>query len=73
MRGSFPEEFIQTLEKLKELDFDVIVPGLGPLVRDRSRIDFTQESLRKYWEQVQKVHGQELSVEDAIGRVDLVE
>ena len=70
---SFPEEFIQTLEKLKELDFDVIIPGHGPLVRDRSKIDFAQEYLRKYWDQVKKLHGQGRSEEDAIAAVDLAE
>ncbi len=68
---SFPEEFIHTLDKLKELDFDLIVPGHGPLVRDRTKIDFAQEYLRNYWGQVKKLHGQALSVEDAIARVDL--
>ncbi len=70
---SFPEEYIQTLEKLKELNFNLIVPGHGPLVRDRSIISFTQEYLRKYWDQVKKSHDQGLSVEDAISRLDLEE
>ena len=68
LRGVHPD-----VGELKELDFNVIVPGHGPLVRDRSKIDFAQEYLRKYWEQVKKLHGQELSVEDAIDRVDLAE
>ncbi len=70
---AFPEEFIQTLEKLKELDFGVIVPGHGPLVRDRSKIDFAQEYLRQYWDQVKRLHGQGLPVEEALERVDLAE
>ena len=68
---SYPEDFIQTLEKLKQLDFDVAVPGHGPLVRDRSKIDFNQVYLRTYWGQIKKFHGQDLSVEEAIEKVDL--
>ena len=70
---AFPSEFIQTLEKLKELDFDLILPGHGPIVRDRSKINFTQEYLRKYWDQVKRFHEKGLSVKEALARLDLAE
>ena len=70
---AFPEEFIQTLEKLKDLDFDLILPGHGPLVRDRSEIDFTQAYLRKYWGQVKRFYEEGLSVEEALAELDLAE
>ena len=47
------------------------MPGHGPLVRDRSKIDFNQRYLRTYWGQVKKSHEQGLSVEQASGKLDL--
>ena len=68
---SYPEDFVETLEKLKQFDFDVAVPGHGPLVRDRSKIDFNQEYLRRYWGQIKTSHEQGLSVEQAVEKLDL--
>ena len=67
----YANEFPETLEKLKQLDFDVAVPGHGPLVRDRAQIDFNQEYLRKYWSQVKASHDQGLSLEEAIAKLDM--
>ena len=67
----YANEFPDTLEKLKQLDFDIAVPGHGPLIRDRSRIDYNQEYLRKYWSQVKASHDQGLSLEEAIAKLDL--
>ena len=67
----YANEFPQTLEKLKQLDFDIAVPGHGPLIRDRSRIDYNQEYLRKYWSQVKASHDQGLSLEEALAKLDL--
>jgi glyoxylase-like metal-dependent hydrolase (beta-lactamase superfamily II) len=68
---SFPEEFIATLEKLKQLDFDVLVPGHGPLVRDRQLIDFAQGYLRTYWNQVKASHAAGKTVAQAADALDL--
>ncbi len=68
---SFPAEFVDTLDRLKELDFDVAVPGHGPLVRDRSKIDRNQEYLRSYWRQVSQAHAEGLTAEQAADRLDL--
>ena len=68
---AYTKEFPETLEKLKQLDFEVAVPGHGPLVRDRAQIDFNQEYLRKYWSQVKASHDQGLSLEEAIAKLDM--
>jgi glyoxylase-like metal-dependent hydrolase (beta-lactamase superfamily II) len=70
---AYPEDFVETLERLKGLDFEVIVPGHGSLVRDRPLIDFAQEYLRTYWGQVSRLHAQGLSVEEAVAKLDLSE
>ena len=68
---SFTEDFVETLEKLKSLEFDTILPGHGPVVRDRAHIDFTQEYLRKYWGSVKAAHAKGLSIDEAVELVDL--
>jgi len=67
----YANEFPETLEKLKQLEFDVAVPGHGPLVRDRAQIDFNQEYLRKYWSRVKASHDQGLSLDEAIAKLDM--
>ncbi len=68
---SFTEDFVETLEKLKGLEFDTILPGHGPIVRDRAHVDFTQEYLRKYWGSVKAAHAKGLSIDEAVALVDL--
>lgn len=68
---SYPGEFIDTLEKLGSLDWEVAVPGHGPLITDRSKIAFNQDYLRKYWAQIEGFHGQGLTAEQAADRLDL--
>ncbi len=67
----YADEYPETLERLKQLEFDIVVPGHGPLIRDRSRIDYTQEYLRRYWAQVKASHDQGLSVNEALAELDL--
>jgi len=68
---AYPEDFIETLEALKSLDFDVAAPGHGPLIRDKEQIDFNQEYLRKYWGQVKASHAAGRTLDQAIDSVDL--
>jgi len=68
---SWPEEFIETLEKLRSLDFDTILPGHGPVIRDLSHIDFTQNYIRKYWESVKASHSKGFSIDEATVRFDM--
>ncbi len=49
---SFPEEFITTLEALKKIEFEVIVAGHGPLVRDPKKIAVRQDYIRRYIDDV---------------------
>jgi cyclase len=68
---SWPEEFIETLEKLRSLDFATILPGHGPVIRDLSHIDFTQNYLRKYWGSVKSSHAKGLSIDEATAQFDM--
>ena len=64
-------EWPATLERLKQLDFDLILPGHGPYFRDRELIDHVQAFHRELWEVVSGLHAEGVSAEDAVERIDL--
>ncbi|MXX60521.1 MAG: MBL fold metallo-hydrolase [Holophagales bacterium] len=64
-------EWPATLERLKQLDFDLILPGHGPYFRDRELIDHVQAFHRELWEVVSGLHAQGVPAEDAVERIDL--
>ena len=68
---AYVDEWIDTLERLKALDFDTIVPGHGAPFTERTQIDDFQAYLRDLWTQVTQLRGQGVSAEDAAPRVDL--
>lgn len=68
---AFVDEWPASLGRLKELDFDLIVPGHGEPFREREQIDLYQQYLRELWAQVADLRAQGLSAEDAGGRVDM--
>lgn len=44
--GSFPAQWLATLDRLKAFDFEVLVPGHGEVMRDRAHIEVVQAMLR---------------------------
>src|SRR5690606_15827585 len=50
--GSFPGEWIETLERLAAFDFELLVPGHGDVQRDRAYIRRLQAMLREVRRQV---------------------
>ncbi len=62
---SFPQEFIASLEKLKDIEFETIVPGHGPLVRDPGKIGIRQDYIRRYRGEVAALRRQGLSAAEA--------
>ncbi len=64
-------EWPATLERLKQLDFDLILPGHGPYFRDRELIDYVQAFHRELWEVVSALHAEGVSAEEAVERIDL--
>ena len=71
MGDGFPADWVDTLEELKALDFDVIVPGHGAPFSDRGRIDALQSYLRDLWQRVGDAHASGLTAEEAAERVDM--
>ena len=71
MGDGYVDEWIETLERVKALDFDWIIPGHGAPYRERERIDHLQAYLRDLWDQSVALHAEGVSAEDAATRVDL--
>ena len=71
MGDGYVNEWVETLDRLKALDFDWIIPGHGEPYRERERIDHLQAYLQDLWDQSVALHGQGVSAEDAAARIDL--
>ena len=71
MGDGFVEEWPASLDRLRALDFDIMVPGHGLPFREREQIDHLQGYLRDLNRQVTSLHAEGVSAPDAAGRVDL--
>lgn len=67
------DEWIETLEKVKKLDFDLVLPGHGTPFRDRRYFDAFQKLLRTLWDQLSDLRKKGVPPEEAIRKVDLSE
>jgi len=65
------DEWITTLEALKKLDFDTVLPGHGVPFHEKSLITAFQDYLRDLVTQVTTLRKQGMSAEDAAQKVDL--
>ena len=71
MSDSFPEEWVASLEALKKLDFDTVLPGHGDAFTDKAKIDYFQAYLRDVWSEVSRLKKEGVSAEEAAKRADL--
>ncbi len=71
MSDSYPEEWVASLDELKKLDFDTVLPGHGEAFTDKSKIDYFQAYLRDVWSEVSRLKKQGVSAEEAAKRADL--
>ncbi len=71
MGDSYPEEWIATLEKLKALDFDTVMPGHGVVFKGKTKIEAFQKYLRDVITQVTALRKQGLSADAAAQKVDV--
>lgn len=73
MGESFPVEWVETLEHLKRLDFDWVLPGHGPAFGDPERVDHLQAYLRDLWARASEAHARGLTVEQAAQQIDMTD
>ena len=71
MGDAFFTDWIDTLEALKKLDFDTVLPGHGQSFKGKAKLDHWQAYLRDFWAQAQKFHKAGLPWEEAAKQVDL--
>ena len=71
MGDAFIPEWIQTIEALKQLDFDTVLPGHGQAFKGKAKLDHWQAYLRDFWGQAQKFHQAGTPWEEAAKQVDL--
>ena len=71
MGDGFVEEWPASLDRLKALEFDVMVPGHGMPFTEREQIDHLQAYLRDLNRQVNALYAEGVSAQSAARRVDL--
>jgi glyoxylase-like metal-dependent hydrolase (beta-lactamase superfamily II) len=71
LSDSFPDEWVTSLDALKGLDFDTVLPGHGEAFTDRAKIDYFQSYLRDVWTEVSRLKKEGASVDEASKRADL--
>jgi len=71
MGNAFFDEWIATLDKLKELNFETMLPGHGVPFHNKALITAYQSYLKDLMTQVAALRKQGVSADDAAKRVDL--
>ena len=71
MGDAFFDEWVTTLGKLKEIDFNVVLPGHGIPFADKGLITAYQAYLNDFVKQAGQLKAQGVSAEDAARRIDL--
>lgn len=71
MGDAFFTDWIQTMETLKGVEFDTILPGHGRPMTGKAALSHWQAYVRDFWEQAQKFHKAGTPWEEAAKQVDL--
>jgi len=71
MGDGYLEEWADTLEELKSLDFEVVLPGHGQAFREKEKIDYFQAYLRDLSQKLAKMHADGVSAKDAAQKIDM--
>jgi glyoxylase-like metal-dependent hydrolase (beta-lactamase superfamily II) len=71
MGDAYPQDWVATLDRLKALDFDTVLPGHGVPFKGKERISAFQDYLRDLIAQVDALKKQGLSADDAAAKVDM--
>lgn len=67
----YVNEWPDTLEKLRPIDFVDVIPGHGEPFKGKERIDWFQAYLRDVWKQSAALHDQKVPAAEAAKRVDM--
>ena len=64
-------EWIDTLEKVKALEFDTVLPGHGMAFKGKAKFDHFQAYLRLLWSESKRMHDARIPMEEAAKTIDL--
>ncbi|MEZ4416038.1 MAG: MBL fold metallo-hydrolase [Gemmatimonadota bacterium] len=71
MGDGYTDEWDDTLEHLKALDFEWVLPGHGTPFQGKESIDWLQAYLRDLQSRAAALHARGLSFEEAAGQIDM--
>jgi len=71
MADAYVNDWPATLEAVKQLDFDWVLPGHGQPFQDRQMIDDMQSYLRDVWDKTVALKAQGMSAEQVAESIDL--
>ena len=71
MGDGYLQEWAETLEALKALDFEWVLPGHGNPFTGKERIDWLQAYMRDLDQQARTLHAEGLSYQEAAERIDM--
>jgi hypothetical protein len=71
MGDAFFTEWVDTIEALKQVDFDTVLPGHGQAFTGKAQLDHWQAYVRDFWTQAQAFHKKGVPWEEAAKQVDL--
>lgn len=71
MGDSFPLEWVDTLEALKDLDFDFILPGHGAPLQGKEAIGHFQSYLTDLWQKTSAMKAGGLTAEQTAEQIDM--
>jgi glyoxylase-like metal-dependent hydrolase (beta-lactamase superfamily II) len=68
---AYVQDWIETLDKVKALEFDTILPGHGQALKGKSKIDHFQAYLRVLYSEAKRMHDAGIPMEEAAKTIDL--
>jgi len=71
MGDSYPDEWPATLDKLRALDFDTVMPGHGVVFKGKTKIEAFQGYVREVSRQANEFKKQGLTAEQAAAKIDV--
>ena len=73
MGDGYLAEWVETLEHVKALDFDWVLPGHGQPFQDKERITYLQDYMRDLQARAAELHAQGMSYEEAAAQIDMTD
>ena len=67
---AYVDEWLETLDRFEELEFDLILPGHGEAFSDMAQVAALRDFLSDFWNQVVSARDQGLSAEEAISEIE---